>query len=67
MNDYISNPIDRAGKERAWKYALGMIRIDGLEPSDEFKRYVQLEIDGKLTTSDIKALLDKKYKMKVPQ
>lgn len=51
-------------KEDAWNYALGMIRIDGLEPSDEFKQYIELEKADKITTKDIKKILDKKYKIK---
>ena len=51
-------------KEEAWNYALGMIKIDGLEPSEEFKQYVAQEKANQITTKDIKKLLDKKYKMK---
>ncbi len=62
--DHQTPPFDRQQKEEAWNYALGMIKIDGLEPSEEFKRYIELEKNGQLTTSDIKALLNQKYKMK---
>ena len=48
-----------ASKEDAWNYALAMIKIDGLEPSEEFKQYVELEKSDRITTKDIKKLLDK--------
>ena len=35
--DHQTPPFDRQQKEEAWNYALGMIKIDGLEPSEEFK------------------------------
>ena len=46
----------------AWEYALGMIKIDGLEPSREFLEYVEKEKKGEITDDDIIKLLDKKYK-----
>ena len=30
-------------KEKAWNYALGMIKVDGLEPSKEFLELVEKE------------------------
>lgn len=27
----------------AWDYAIGMIKVDGLEPTDDFKKYIELE------------------------
>lgn len=48
----------------AWNYAIGMIKVDGLEPTDEFKEYIEKEKNGEATMQDIKDFLDKKYKMK---
>lgn len=28
-------------KDKKWDYALGMIQVDGLEPSPEFKRLIE--------------------------
>lgn len=50
--------------EQAWDFALGLIKIDGLEPTEDFKKYIELEKQGKATTQDLKAYLDKQYKMK---
>ena len=25
----------------AWNYAIGMIKVDGLEPTEDFKRYIE--------------------------
>ena len=49
---------------QAWDYAVGMIRVDGLEPTQEFKDYIEKEKRGEVTMADIKQYLDKKYKVK---
>lgn len=49
---------------QAWDYAIGMIKVDGLEPTDEFKAYIEKEKKGEVTMEDAKRFLDKKYKMK---
>jgi len=48
----------------AWSYAIGMIKVDGLEPTEEFKEYIEKEKKGEITMEDAKRFLDKKYKMK---
>lgn len=48
----------------AWDYAIGMIRVDGLEPTEDFKKYIEKEKRGEVTMDDAKRYLDKKYKMK---
>ena len=50
--------------EKAWKYAVGLIKVDGLEPTEDFKKYIELEKQGKVTDQDIKKYLDKKYQLK---
>lgn len=50
--------------EKAWKYAIGLIKVDGLKPTKDFERYIKLESEGKATTADLKKYLDKKYKVK---
>ncbi len=52
--------------EQAWNYAIGMIKVDGLEPTEDFKRYIEKEKAGQVTMEDVKVFLDKKYKMKEP-
>ena len=54
----------RMSKTEAWNYALGMIRVDGLEPSPEYLELVEKEKRGELTREDIKNVLDTKYRMK---
>lgn len=49
---------------QAWDYAVGMIKVDGLEPTEEFKEYIEKEKRGEVTMADIKQYLDKKYKVK---
>ncbi len=48
----------------AWDYAIGMIKVDGLEPTAAFKEYIEKENRGEITMDDAKRFLDKKYKMK---
>ena len=50
----------------AWDYAIGMIRVDGLEPTEDLKKYIEKEKTGEATMEDDKKFLDKKYKMKEP-
>ena len=49
---------------QAWDYAVGMIRMDGLEPTADFMEYIEKEKRGEVTMADIKKYLDKKYKVK---
>ncbi|MCR5719858.1 MAG: antitoxin VbhA family protein [Lachnospiraceae bacterium] len=48
----------------AWNYAIGIIKVDGLEPTEDFKEYIEKEKRGEITIEDAKRYLDKKYKMK---
>lgn len=48
----------------AWDYAIGMIKVDGLEPTPEFQQYIEKEKKGELTMDDLKIFLDNKYKVK---
>ena len=49
-------------KSKAWDFALGLIKVDGLEPSEEFLKLVEKEKKGEITDQDIKNYLDRKYK-----
>ena len=49
---------------QAWNYAVGMIKVDGLEPTKVFKQYIEKEKRGEVTMEDVKRFLDKKYKVK---
>ncbi len=53
----------KMSNEQAWNYALGIIKVDGLEPSDDFLKLVEQEKQGKITDADIIKALDRKYKM----
>ena len=48
----------------AWDYAIGLIKVDGLEPTKDFKNYVEKEKRGEATMQDLKIFLGKKYKAK---
>jgi len=51
-------------KQQAWDYALGIIKVDGLEPSPEFLAMAEKEKHGEMTLEDIKQALDAKYRLK---
>ena len=51
-------------KKQAWDYAIGIIKVDGLKPTNDFMKMVDKEIKGELTTLDIEKALNKKYRMK---
>lgn len=51
-------------RTRAWDYALGMIKVDGLTPSEDFLKLVEKEKNGDITIEDVIKALDHKYKVK---
>lgn len=50
--------------EKAWDYAIGVVQIDGIKPSDDFLKLVEKEKKGEMTGDDIRRVLYKKYKVK---
>ena len=46
----------------AWDYAIGMVKMAGLEPTEEFIRYIEKEKSSEITMADVKCFLDQKYK-----
>ena len=51
-------------KEQAWDYAIGIVQVDGIKPSDDFLKLVEKEKSGDLTSDDIRKVLVKKYTIK---
>ena len=49
---------------QAWDYAIGMIKVDGLKPTDEFMQFIEKEKRGEVTMEDLKRFLDNKYRIK---
>ena len=58
----MGNKSDIMTNTQAWNYAIGMIKVDGLEPTKEFKEYIEKR--GEITMEEVKKILDKKYKMR---
>lgn len=50
-------------KDKAWDYAIGIVQVDGIKPSDEFLELVEKEIQGEITRDDIRRTLIEKYKV----
>lgn len=48
---------------KAWDYAIGIVQIDGIKPSDDFLELVEKEKRGEMTGEDIRKVLYKKYKV----
>jgi len=49
--------------EKAWDYAIGLVQVEGIKPSDDFLELVEKEKQGILTNDDIRDVLTKKYTM----
>ena len=41
-----------------------LVRVDGLEPSQEMKELIEREKRGEITMEQVREALDRKYKMK---
>lgn len=50
--------------DKKWDYAIGMIKVDGLEPTDDMKKLIEKEKKGEMSMEDVRKALDRKYKMK---
>lgn len=48
-------------KEQAWDFAIGMLKVDGLEPSEDMMEMIEKEKRGEMTTDEILARLHEKY------
>lgn len=51
-------------KQKAWDFALGLIKVDGLEPSKDFLEMVEKEKRGEITDQDILKYINEKAKKK---
>lgn len=49
---------------KAWEYALGIIKVDGLKPSKEYLELIEKEKKGDIITDEMRKVLDKKYRAK---
>lgn len=50
--------------DKKWDYAIGMIKVDGLEPTEDMKRLIEKEKKGEISMEEMHKALDRKYKMK---
>ena len=51
-------------KNDAWDYAIGMIKVDGLEPTLEMQKLIEMEKQGDISKSEIYERLNKHYRIK---
>ena len=56
-------------RDKKWDYAIGMIKVDGLEPTPEMRELIEKEKRGEITMEGIKEALDRRYKegMRFPE
>lgn len=50
--------------EQAWDFAIGIVQLDGIRPSDDFLRLVEKEKKGEITGDDIRRILYEKYTLR---
>lgn len=48
-------------KSENWAFALGLIKVDGLIPSEEMLALIEKEKCGEITTKDIRKAIIEKY------
>ena len=51
-------------RDKKWDYAIGMIKVDCLEPTPEMKELIEKEKRGEITLEGIKEAVDRRYKVK---
>ena len=51
-------------EDEAWDYAVGMIKVDGLEPTSEMRELIERQKRDEITMEQVREALDKRYKMK---
>ena len=51
-------------EDEAWDYAVGMIKVDGLEPPPALRELIEREKRGEITMEQVREALDQRYKMK---
>ena len=51
-------------KNDAWDYAVGLIKVDDLEPTPEMKELIEMEKHGEITKDEIHDRLGKHYRIK---
>jgi len=50
--------------EQAWDFAIGIVQLDGIKPSEDFLELVERQKEGEITNEDIRQELIKKYMAK---
>ncbi len=52
-------------RDKKWDYAIGMIKVDGLEPTPEMKELLEKEKRGEITREEIWDIFNSRgYRMK---
>jgi len=59
--DYMKKNTNDSQNVQAWDYAIGIVQVEGIRPSDDFLELVEKEKRGEMTNEDIRRVLVKKY------
>ena len=50
--------------DKKWDEWIGMIKVGGLEPTEDIKKLIEKEKKGEISMEEVRKALDRKYKMK---
>ncbi|MCL2112304.1 MAG: antitoxin VbhA family protein [Clostridiales bacterium] len=56
--------VNGMNKNEAWDYAVGLVKVDDLEPTPEMKKLIEMEKQGEITKAEIHDRLCKHYRAK---
>ncbi|MCL2367060.1 MAG: antitoxin VbhA family protein [Oscillospiraceae bacterium] len=59
----MSEKVKPMENNEAWDYAIGLVQVEGITPSEDFLALVEKEKQGELTNDDIRKVLLKKYQV----
>ena len=49
-------------KDKAWDYAIGIVQVEGIKPSDDLLELVEKEKRGEITRDEMLRILEEKTK-----
>ena len=45
--------------DKKWDYAIGMIKVDGQEPTEDMKKLIEKEKKGEISMEEVRKALDR--------
>lgn len=50
--------------ENKWDIALGLIKVDGLQPTEEYLELIEKEKAGEISIENIRTIMNQSYRIK---